>query len=89
MRQMLDKLVAAGRSHEGLRYPIYSDGKTKGEPARKVEFQSERLSRVDDTWLQFTKAVFQSFSDPAAPDCDAHGGAGERDLRYQVRSDLH
>lgn len=87
MRQMLDKLVAVGRSHEGLRYPIYSDGKTKDEPARKAEFQSGLVSRLDDTWLQFTKAMFQSFSDPKAPDAATRTVVLENAI-YDIKNDL-
>ncbi len=87
MRQMLDKLVAVGRAHEGLRYPIYSDGKTKGAPAREAEFQSGRVSRLDETWLQFTKALFQSFGDPAAPDTATRTVALENAI-YDIRYDM-
>ena len=87
VRRMLDKLVAVGRSHEGLRYPIYSDGKMKGAPAREAEFQSERVSRVDETWLRFTKAVFQSFGNSAAPDAPTRTVALE-DAIYDLQYDL-
>ena len=84
---MLDKLVPEGRSHEGLRYPIYSDGKAKGAPAREAVFESERVRRLDDTWVQFEKAVFQSFGDPAAPDTATRTVALD-DAIYDLRYDL-
>ncbi len=87
MRQMLDKLVAVGRAHEGLRYPIYSDGKVKVSPAREAEFQSGRVSRLDETWVQFTKALFQSFGDPAAPDTATRTVALENAI-YDIRYDM-
>lgn len=87
MREMLDKLIPEGRSHEGLRYPIYSDGKAKGAPRQEAEFKSERVSRLDDTWVQFTKAIFQSFGDPAAPDTATRTVILE-DAIYDLRYDL-
>lgn len=87
MRAMLDKLVPEGRSHEGLRYPIYSDGKTTGAPEQKAEFQSGRMSRLDETWVQFEKAQFQSFGDPAAPET-ATRTISLKDAIYDIRHDL-
>ncbi len=87
LRAMLDKLVPEGRSHEGLRYPIYSDGKTEGAPEQEGEFQSGRMSRLDETWVQFEKAQFQSFGDPAAPDTATRTILLE-DAIYDIRHDL-
>ena len=87
LRAMLDKLVPEGRSHEGLRYPIYSDGKTKDAPEQKAEFQSGRMSRLDETWVQFEKAQFQSFGNPAAPDTATRIILLE-DAIYDIRHDL-
>lgn len=87
LRGMLDKLVPPGRAHEGLRYPLYSDGKSDKVPAQESEFRSERVSRLDETWIQFEKVQFLSFGNPAAPDTATRTIFLEEAI-YDLRHDL-
>lgn len=68
MLSRLDFMVPDGRSHEGLRYPVYGQRGANTSPVLESIFESKRLTRMDRHHLQFEGMVFKSFGDPKSPD---------------------
>lgn len=65
---MLDRLVPVGQSHGGLRYPVYSAPKDGKAPVLESQFESKRMTRLDETHLQFENTVVSSFGDQRYPE---------------------
>lgn len=68
MLERLNLLVPRGRSHEGLRYPVYGEGAGEAGPALESVFESRRVTRMDETHLQLEGVVYSSFGDAKTPD---------------------
>jgi hypothetical protein len=65
---MLDRLVPAGQSHGGLRYPVYSEPKNGKPRVLESQFETKEVTRLDETHLQFENTVVSSFGDERYPD---------------------
>jgi hypothetical protein len=65
---ILDRLVPVGQSHGGLRYPIYSEPKDGKPPVLESQFESKRMTRLDETHLRFENTIVSSFGDDRYPD---------------------
>ena len=65
---MLDRLVPEGQSHGGLRYPVYKESRDGKAAVLESQFESERVTRLDATHLQFHGAVVSFFGDAQFPD---------------------
>jgi hypothetical protein len=68
MLERLNMLMPDGRAHEGLRYPIYREGRNPDAPSLESLFESRRVLRLDEHHLFFEHARFSSFDDARFPD---------------------
>lgn len=84
---LLDKLVPGGQSHEGLRYPVYSEPGDGKPPVLKSQFESKLVTRTDATHLQFKDAVVSMFGDARYPDI-ATRMVSLLDAIYDLKNDI-
>ena len=87
MLERLNLLVPEGRSHEGLRYPVYADDSVKDGPMLEAEFKSQKVTRLDESHLEFRGAVYSTFGDAKFPDT-ATRAISLQDAIYDLRQDL-
>jgi len=68
MMERLNLAMPEGRTHEGLRYPVYREATAQPGPALESLFESQRVTRADENHLRFEGSVFSTFDDPKKPE---------------------
>jgi len=89
MMERLNLLAPQGRSHEGVRYPVYEDNVASGASSLKSLVECKRVTRTDETHFRFEGAVFSSFGNAQYPDAATRVVSlkdAEYDLQHSILS---